>query len=469
MKKYIDAFKVLLARMRTLLRTAALRINLENVLSLGYKSDMPQRQLVVGYAMYAIIGAFLLSLPFASVGDVSMLDHLFSAVSALSTTGLTSVDVASDYTFAGQVIILLLIQVGGLGYMTLSSFVMLGITRHLGSAKNNIFASQFSFPDSMCGQSMVRNIVRFTFFFEVAGVLLLYPYFLYRDVASPLWSAVFHTVSGFCTAGFSLYTDNLMQFRDDVYVNVVVMVLCYMGAMGFIMMTDIVKKLKDRRYKVTFTTRIIIRITCALSLMSTLHLYYCEPGIQQYEWGQRFMIALFQSVSAMTTTGYNTIDLGHLVPISMFVVSLTMYVGASPSGTGGGLKSTTLSAIYAYAKNKLGYRREVSLMNNVIPAYRVETALTTFIFYTFILFLGIYLMTLFEPNDADILKIAFEASSALATTGLTSGILVEISGGSKIVLILLMFVGRVGVVVLGNALLVRSHGQERMMKDDLAV
>ncbi len=455
--------------MRRFLIMAALRVNLENILSLGYKSDMPQKQLAVGYALYAALGAFLLSLPFASVSGISIVDHLFNAMSALSTTGLTSVDVSVNYTFAGQMIILLLIQIGGLGYMTLSSFIMLGITRHLGSAKNNIFTSQFSLPDSMCGQSMVRNIVKFTFFFEALGIVLLYPYFLFHDVESPLWSAVFHTISAFCTAGFSIYTDNLMRFRDDIYVNIVIMMLCYMGAMGFIMMTDIVKKFRDRRYRITFTTKIIIRITCALSMISTLHLYYCEPSLQQYEWGKRFMIAMFHSVSAMTTAGYNTVDLSHLVPISMFVMSFTMYIGASPSGTGGGLKSTTLSAIYAYTKNKLGYRGDISLMNNLIPSYRVETALTTFVLYTFVLFSGIYLITMFEPDSADIMKIVFEASSALATTGLTSGILTMITVESKIILILLMFIGRVGVISLGNALLIRSHEQKRMMNDDLAV
>lgn len=452
------------------LQRLALKLNLEGFLSFGYRSSLPQRQLVVGYAAYSIIGMFLLSLPFASAEGIPWSDHLFTAISAISTTGLSTVDVASQYSFFGQLVILLLIQLGSLGYMTLSSFIMLGLTRHLGSAKNKLFTQQFSLPENMQHANMVRNIVGFTFGFELLGVLLLYPYFVVHNVPQPLWSAVFHTVSAFGTAGFSIYTDNLMAFRADVYVNTVIMFLCYMGAMGFILMTDLAKVLFRRSHKISFTTRIIVKITCALSLLSAAHLYYFEPSIQQYAPGERFMISLFQSVSAMTTAGFNTINLGCIVPISLLILSFTMYIGASPSGTGGGLKSTTLSALYAYTRSKLGWQKEVSLMNHIIPSYRVETAITTFIFYTFILFCGIYIMTLAESDSANVLKITFEASSALATTGLTSGILGDITLCSKFTLIVLMFIGRVGVITLGNALLLRSLAKPPHMRhDDLAV
>ena len=181
------------------------------------------------------------------------------------------------------------------------------------------------------------------------------------------------------------------------------------------------------------------------------------------------MISLFQSMSAMTTVGYNTVDTGNICPITLLVLSVAMYISASPSGTGGGLKSTTLSAIYAYTKNKLGLRKDVSLMKNKIPSYRIETAITTFIFYTFILFLGIYLIALFELGNVDFLSIVFEASSALATAGLSSGILPTITTNSKIVLILLMFIGRLGVITFGNVLLIRTVKRHNVKKMDLIV
>lgn len=181
------------------------------------------------------------------------------------------------------------------------------------------------------------------------------------------------------------------------------------------------------------------------------------------------MASLFQSISAMTTVGYNTVDVSQMVPFSLLILTVTMYVGASPSGTGGGLKSTTISALYAYTKSTLGLRKEVSLCGNVIPVYRITSALTTVLFYTFIAFGGIYCIGLFEPDHVDFLKISFEAVSALATAGLTSGILSEITVGSKIVLILLMYIGRVGVITFGNALLAREHPHPAKTTDDMAV
>ena len=301
------------------------------------------------------------------------------------------------------------------------------------------------------------------------GVILLYPYFLLYHVENPLWSAVFHSVSAFCTAGFSIFSDNLVQFQTDWYVNIVIAILSYMGAMGFIMMTDVLRKIRKPVYKISFTTKVIAVITTGLTLWSTIHLYYFEPTLQGLNFSDRLLTSWFHSMSAITTVGFNTIDTGSVCAVTMFVLSFSMYIGASPSGTGGGLKSTTLSALFAYTKNKLGLRKETSLVGNKVPAYRVDAALTTAVFYTLILVVGIYLLTIFEGNEQSFLNIVFEATSALATAGLSSGILPSICTGSKLVLIALMFIGRVGVITLGNVMLIRAHAQAARHKSDLVV
>lgn len=445
------------------------KINVERLFSLGYNSKYPQRQLIIGYLTYSILGTLLLSLPFCNKDGVSVVDNLFSAISALSTTGLSTVDLSSDYTFCGQLIILLLIQFGGLGYMTFSSYVMFRLTRHLGTNEAKMFHAQFAFPDKMQSDKMLGNIVNFALAFESIGVILLYPYFLLYHVENPLWSAVFHSVSAFCTAGFSIFSDNLVQFQTDWYVNIVIAILSYMGAMGFIMMTDVLRKIRKPVYKISFTTKVIAVITTGLTLWSTIHLYYFEPTLQGLNFSDRLLTSWFHSMSAITTVGFNTIDTGSVCAVTMFVLSFSMYIGASPSGTGGGLKSTTLSALFAYTKNKLGLRKETSLVGNKVPAYRVDAALTTAVFYTLILVVGIYLLTIFEGNEQSFLNIVFEATSALATAGLSSGILPSICTGSKLVLIALMFIGRVGVITLGNVMLIRAHAQAARHKSDLVV
>ncbi len=446
-----------------------MKVSLEQLLCFGFKSDLPQRQLMAVYVGYSTIGTLLLLLPFSSVGRIPFVDHLFTAVSAISTTGLSTVDIATQYTFFGQAVILFLIQMGGLGYMTLSSYVMLRITGRLGTQKAKLFNTQYAFPDNIDSESMLRGIVKYTFLWELAGFALLCPYFLCTNVGQPVWSALFHSISAFCTAGFSIYTDNLIQFQTDVYVNVVIMMLSILGAMGFIMMTDVSRLFTRRSHRITFTSKVIISITGGLALWGALHLFFCEDSFRAMPVGDRVLVSLFQSVSAMTTVGYNTVDISLMTPISMLILTVVMYIGASPSGTGGGLKSTALSAIYAYTKNKLGLHDKISLRGNIIPDYRVETALTTAFFYTFILFVGIYCIGLFEPDHADYLKLSFEATSALATAGLSSGVLSYITVGSKIVLILLMYIGRVGVITFGNALLIRSNKNHITGRDDIAV
>jgi len=432
-------------------------------------SSLPQRQLMTVYIGYSVVGTLLLLLPFSSNGDIPITDQIFTAVSAISTTGLVTVDVATRYTTFGQFVILFLIQMGGLGYMTLSSYIMLKLTGRFGTEKAKLFNTQFSFPDSITSISMLHNIVNYTFLFELAGFILLFPYFMYTGVDQPLWSALFHSVSAFCTAGFSIYSDNLMSFQTDVYVNTVIMVLSLSGAVGFITMTDVSRVFTKRDHSISFTSKVILSITGGLALWGTLHLFFCEESFKSMPAADRLLVSLFQSVSAMTTVGYNTVDINILESVSILILTISMYIGASPSGTGGGLKSTTLSAIYAYTKNKLGLHKEISLRGNVIPNYRVESALTTALFYTFILFVGIYLIGLFEPDDVDFLNISFEATSALATAGLSSGILSDMTVGSKIVLILLMYIGRVGVMTFGNALLIRSKETPVTKKDDIAI
>lgn len=447
-----------------------LRCDVERFLTFGYFSSTPQRQLTTGYLSYFLIGGLLLCLPFMTHDGVSLIDNLFTSMSAISTTGLSTVDVANEYTFFGQLTILLLIQLGGIGYMTLSTFVMYRITHHFVGMRAKAFQTQFAVPECVTMGNMVNNIVRYTLVFEVVGALALYLFFVHAGVSQPMWSAVFHSVSAFCTAGFSIYSDNLMQFAGNVPVNLIIMVLSYAGAMGFIVISDLWRKVMRRGYRITFTTKVIMCITLGVTLWGTFQLFFFEPSFAAFAPGDRLLVSLFQTMSAMTTVGYNTVDVSQLMPLSLFVLTAAMYIGASPSGTGGGLKSTTVSAVFAYVKSRLGLRREVTLAGRSIPDYRVNDALTIFIFYTMILFAGTYLLTLIESNRMEFLDLMFEAASALGTVGLSSGVCFSLSGAGKIVLIVLMFIGRVGVLTIGNAMLTRLGKVNSLpRKDDLAV
>lgn len=447
-----------------------LRYDFETILTFGFSSKHPYRQLSLGYFSYIIFGTLLLCLPFMTLTDVDVLDNLFTAASAISTTGLSTVDVSKSYGLFGQIVILILIQLGGIGYMTMSSFIMLRLTKHFTMIKKHILEAEFSIPGNININNLVQSVVYFTFIFEIFGAILLYIFFLQSGASDPVWSAIFHSVSSFCTAGFSIYTDNLMQFSTNVGVNSVVMVLSYAGAMGFIVMTDLWNKISVRKYQISFSTKIIVLITLILSVWGTVQMYFFEPAFSVYSPFERFLVSLFHTMSALTTVGYNTVNVGNMIPLTLMTITLIMYFGASPSGTGGGLKSTTTSAVFAFVKSKLSLERDVYLFNHRIPTYRVDNALTTFILYSFVLITGTYFLTATEP-DKNFIQLLFEAASALGTVGLSTGITFDLSSAGKIILIFLMYLGRVGVLTIGFAMLLRMKKKTRAIfsEGDLAV
>lgn len=462
LKNYSEKLKSLINWVKSL--------DYENFFYFGYISTQPHRRLLIGYLWYIIIGVSLLSLPICRMTDVRIIDNLFTTVSAVSTTGLSTVNIASAYSFWGQFSILLLIQLGGLGYMTMSSYVMLLLTKHFTQIKTGVLNAEFATPGGIQMHSLIKSIVNFTFLFELTGAIILYFIFLRHGVDAPVWTAVFHSVSSFCTAGFSTFPDNLVNYSTDWGLNIVIMVLSYAGAMGFIVMTDLWKKITVRGYKVTFTTKNIVFVTVALTLWGTIQLFYMEPSLRSYCVSDRFLISLFQTVSALTTVGYNTVNLGLFIPITLLTLTSVMYFGASPSGTGGGLKSTTITATIAFVKCKLSEKRDIYICGNRLPTFRVDNALTTFILYTSILFFGSYILTAVEPSD-EYVQYLFESASALGTVGLSTGITPSLTDAGKLVLIILMYIGRVGVLTVGFSMMKRMEKRTSpMLKNgDLAV
>lgn len=452
-------------------RNRLLRLDLERLLTFGHISATPQRQIAFGYLSYLLVGVLLLSLPFATKTNVAFIDNLFSVTSAVSTTGLCTLGVNDSYTFFGQFVLVFMIQLGGLGYMTLSSFVLYRLTHHFMRIKNGVMRTTFSMPKNIELHKLLGGIVYFTLIFEVLGAIALYISFSSQGIDNALWSAIFHSVSSFCTAGFSIYSDSMEQFRDSVSVNVIVSVLSYAGAMGFIVMHDLWTKLKNFRYQITFTTKVILSVTLLLSVIGTVQLMFFEPSLDQYPCGERFMISLFQTMSAMTTVGFNTVPLTNISAFSSLILIMVMYIGASPSGTGGGMKSTTASAVFAFVVSKLGMQRDVLLMGHRLPSHRVDTALTTFVFYTSLLFFGMCLLVL-TNSEFSLEALLFEASSALGTVGLSTGITSSLNVCGKVILIVLMYIGRVGVLTFGSAMLLRlerKKANDNSNEDDIAV
>ncbi len=436
----------------------------------GLSRIRPTRLVLLGYLSYILIGWLLLCAPFASHARAgSALDHLFTAASAVSTTGLTTIGTSDSYTWFGEFVVLVLIQLGGVGYMTVGSFIIIGRTHHLEGAREEVAKVVFSLPEGFGLRSFVRQVVIFTLVIESLGAAALYPILLDAGDPSPLWSAVFHSVSAFCTAGFSLYGASFESFASNFWLNLVISILSILGAVGFIVCADLWNVAARGARGTTLTTRIILWFTFWLIAGASLILFVCETSLSHFPAEDRMVAACFQALSASTTVGFNTVPIGGISRAGLLVLIILMVIGASPSGTGGGLKVTTVSAMFGYMRGASSGSIDVSFWGRIIPRHRLSTAVANVGFYFVTLTIGSWALLLAQPSLA-FDQALFEATSALGTVGLSMGVTGSLGDLGKWVLIILMYVGRVGPLTLGVALMGTPEQREPIVRaEDLAV
>ena len=430
----------------------------------------PAQQLVLGFLSYVLIGAVLLSLPIAQTGSARFIDHLFIAASAVSTTGLATVSVADTYTFFGEAVVLALFQLGGIGYMTLSSLLILARGKALSPARLGVLKAGFSVPHYFVLPRFLVHVITFTLVVEVIGALILWWRFSALGVEDALWSGVFHSVSAFATAGFGLHNNSLENYAQDWVVQLTIGVLCYLGAIGFIVVQDVWYSIKFRERMLTLTSKVILSLTAAVFVLGTIAMFFSEPTLRGLPWAERLMHSAFQVMSASTTAGFNTIPIGGLGTATLLLITLVMLIGASPSGTGGGIKTTSVSALLANMLSVLRGRDSVAWLGHEVPLVRVLQAFAAVTMYLLLLGGGLFALTL--TQEKALIALLFEAASALGTVGLSTGITGEMTTTGKLILIALMFAGRCGPLTLGLALLrpdkpIRPT-EESLRRDDLA-
>lgn len=416
---------------------------------------IPIQLLVIGYALVVLLGALLLMLPISSSDGRSQpfVDALFISSSAVSTTGLVVVDVGSFYTLFGELVTLIVFQIGGIGYMV---FIVL-IAYAVGGKPSLI--SSVVFKESLSGVTLantkrfMKEILLLTLLFEGVGAILLaifwYPQY---GFLKSLYLGVYHSVSGFCTCGFSLLPDNLMSGQDSLIVNFTCPVICIAGGIGFFVLADIrdfvrkkISKMKTCRLSVH--TKLALVVSFFLMAGGTAIIFLSEGGFPLKE---RVLISVFQSTSASTTTGFNTVDIGAMSDTSVFTMALLMFIGAAPGGTGGGIKVTSLGVMLLVAWAVLKGREDVNVFNRRISPDTVRRSF--FIGLSMAVWTIAATMILTVTENEEFLKILFEVCSAIGNTGLSTGITFNLSMVGKYVLSLTMFYGRVGPLALALSL-----------------
>lgn len=417
---------------------------------------------IVSFAAAILLGGILLAHPVSEGStEVSLLDGLFTATSAVCVTGLAVVDTGTAFSPVGHGVLLSLIQAGGLGIMTFASLAFY-LWRHRVSLTDRIAVGQTLLHDQ--GFHLGRFLVALfagVFGIEALGALALH---LADPQGFPVFGAVFHSISAFCNAGFGLYSDSLMQWRGDWAVNGIVMLLIILGGLGFSTLTELAmvlpRRLRHRHMtlqpRLSFHTRLVLRASAWLIVGGWVAILFMEVmtdiRIGHLETDDFLLAALFQSVTCRTA-GFNTVDIASLSSITLLFMMFLMFVGGSPGSTAGGIKTTTFRVILGFIGSQLRRREQTVVGNRAVDADTLNRAIILTIFSVLAVLAAIMALCITEAGGTDrmvrerFLDLAFEAVSAFGTVGLSTGVTPTLSAPGKVVIMLLMFTGRLGPIV----------------------
>lgn len=420
--------------------------------------------ILLGFLAVIAVGTILLMLPCsrAAAGGAPFLDALFTATSATCVTGLVTNDTATYWSAFGQTVILCLIQIGGLGVITIAIFITKLSGRKIGLMQRSTMQESIAAPQMGGIVRMTGFILKMVVLIELLGAVALLPAMIMEfGIGKGIWYAVFHSISSFCNAGFDLMGikgqySSLTSYTGNALVNVVVMLLIVVGGIGFLTWDDVKRnRIHLRRYRMQ--SKVVLAMTGILILLPALYFYCREFSMPAWEGmtgGERVLAALFQSVTTRTA-GYNTVDLAQLTESGQMVMVILMLIGGSPGSTAGGMKVTTVAVLFATLLAVFKRRPNAHIFGRRIPGDTAHYAGTVLLMYISLFLTGAIVIACAE--NMPIMPAMFEAASAIATVGVTLGITPGLSAVSKVVLIILMFLGRVGSMTVVYAALSKKH------------
>ena len=421
------------------------------------KSFSPYMTILLSFMVVTILGGILLSLPISMRygKSVKLIDGFFIATSAICETGLSSIDIGSVYNIFGQMVILVLIQLGGLGVITFTSVIIIMISKKIGYYTKKIVQEDINIDTTFKIEEYVKKVILSVIVIEFIGTVILFFEFIKKfGFLKAVYYSFFHSVSAFCNAGFSLFSDNLYGFKNSFIINMTIPLLIFLGGIGFSTILNCYNVLRKKEKRLTSTTKLSIKISIFLVIIGMVAMFILEYSnkstIGNLSFGQKLEASFFQSVTTRTA-GFNTISILGLKRSTSLLFVILMFIGASPGSTGGGIKTTTIGLIIlgtlATLKNKdtIEYdKRSVS--------WRIYSKAITVLFISLIYTtICVFLLILFERNK-NLLDLVFEVFSAFGTVGLSRNLTPSLADISKFILIVTMFVGRVGPLTIALAL-----------------
>ncbi|RLA78534.1 MAG: hypothetical protein DRG33_05365 [Deltaproteobacteria bacterium] len=436
----------------------------------------PERMLLGSFGFMILLGTFLLKLPFATVkGHISTVDALFTATSAVCVTGLVVVDTGSYFTLAGQLIILGLIQAGGLGIMTFSVLFWSLLGREISQRGKMALEGSFSPSPVRDVLWIVKRVLMLTALFEAVGAgLLLLKWGNLFPLPRALYLSVFHAISAFCNAGFSPFSDSLAAFRGDWWTNLVVGGLIVLGGIGFIVLMDLKEKITSGG-RLSLHTKVVLVTTGCLIFGGAFLLWITERGnvLEGMSVGEQILVSVFHSVTARTA-GFSTVEVSKMGDAALFVLVILMFIGASPGSCGGGIKTTNLALLFSLGYNRFMGRSDAVMFKRTVPRETVARSISlligSFLFLTFVLLFFLVSEESGVPHKEGLfIEILFEITSAFGTVGLSAGMTSRLDALGKVLITVTMFVGRLGLLTMAYALAKREEVPLQYAEENIMV
>jgi trk system potassium uptake protein TrkH len=419
----------------------------------------PQRLFIISFASVIFIGAILLWLPYSAAGSrISFVDALFTSASAVCVTGLTVLDIGTDLSLNGQIVTLCLFQIGGLGIITFSVVLFGLMGRGVSFKGREIFQSTFLHTPRRDFIVIMKWVLGLTFIIEATGSLFLFIRF-YQDFSpgQALYYAVYHAVSAFNNCGYSLFSDQLVRYQNDIIINLTIMALIILGGIGFIVQYEIISLWRGFQKKLSVHANIVLITTVSLILGGAAFFYLFEMNhiLKDAPVKTQILTSFFQSVTPRTA-GFNTVNIAQLTNPTILVLIMLMFIGASPGSTGGGIKTTSFALLLLMIWNRLKGQEQVNVFNRTIPGEILTRTIAIIFASAFLVVLVTSILLLLggvgnlPPLESRhfFVEYLFETVSAFGTVGLSMGITPTLSSGQKLAIILTMFAGRVGPLTL---------------------
>ena len=409
----------------------------------------------LGFLSVILVGWIVLMLPICNNGNVTPFDALFTAVSATCVNGLTTVNLSTEYSFLGQLAIAIITEIGAIGFVTFISFILSFKKKRMSLSETLLLGSALNDNNYGKLKQRLKEVIKYTIVIQIIGAILLAVDFIPRfGIKNGIWYSIFHSITAFCNAGFDIIGDTSLEiFAKNIYLNIVFIILMFLGSIGYFVIEDIIGAIKKKRFiHISFHTKIVLTASFIIYLVSIMLLKIAEPNLTWLE-------AVFTSVTARTT-GFSTINMAGTLPITKLIISFLMIIGGAPGSTSGGIRITSIAILALTVRATLRNKKDVIVYYKKIDLQTIRQAITNIVICLVLVLISMFIMEKVQIMRLD--NNLFMCASAFSATGLSVTNVANMNFTSKVILEALMYIGRVGPISILSILIFKKKENQNI-------